>query len=170
MRAASTVQVAKALTATSTPLSKNQHASSGPTDAFSSQQGRHAQCLSVLKLFRVPAIAEAFILSSFKSSGPALLVNSHRYFGRAHCLHIRCPRDQRTKWHGIMPPHTRLNLHHTNSSFRIHDSFSRVVIRPSPSPISSLPRDGSPGYNSSLLLSFSLTNKFESWENTYLHN
>lgn len=47
---------------------------------------------SVTELFRVAGNAEAFILRTFDLQGlPSLLVNSHRHFGRAQCLHIRCP-------------------------------------------------------------------------------
>jgi hypothetical protein len=72
--------------------------SSGPTEAYSCQQGGQAQSAtcdrsrSVTELSRVPGIGEAFILRSCDLQGlPCLLVNSHRHFGRVHCLHIRCP-------------------------------------------------------------------------------
>jgi len=46
----------------------------------------------VTEVFHVPGIAEAFILRSFHLQGLSwLLVNSHRHFRRARCLHIQCP-------------------------------------------------------------------------------
>jgi hypothetical protein len=143
--------------------SHTNNVSSGPTEACSCQQGGQAQSAtcdwsrSVTEVFRVPGIAEAFILRSFDLQGlPCVSKEPPTFRNSPHAsiFRVQISADQMTLYH--VPDDMNLYQHRCdNLQFRIL-AISRVVTCPA---FQNLPHYGALGYAlSSVSLSYPLTN------------